>query len=161
MRAAVLQIEIESGPMKPELTHANRHVGDRLRLLRGKMGLAQKDIARLLGVSHQQIGNYEDGSDRLTAGAIFVLSQRLGVDLHFFFEGLATSPSASGLAEEPAADYEAEPAPPSEGHRLDEAFARIRSRKLRLLAIRLVETVAVDGKSEADSKSAGAPQADP
>lgn len=147
--------------MKPELTHANRHVGDRLRLLRGKMGLAQKDIARLLGVSHQQIGNYEDGSDRLTAGAIFILSQRLGVDLHFFFEGLAVFPSADGFAEGPAADYEAEPVPPSESHRLDEAFARIRSRKQRLLAIRLVEAVAADGKSEAEGKSADASQANP
>jgi len=142
--------------MKPELAHANRHVGDRLRLLRGKMRLAQKDIALLLGVSHQQIGNYEDGSDRLTAGALFILSQRLGVDLHFFFEGLAQMPAAGGFAEEPAGGYETEPAPPSESHRLDEAFARIRSRKLRLLAIRLVEAVAADGKGEAEG-----PQANP
>jgi len=138
--------------MKPELDRANRHIGGRLRGLRGRLGLTQKDVGRFLGVSHQQIKNYEDGSNRLTASALFVLSQQLGLDPAAFFEGLVSPPVPDGFAEEPAAGYVVNPAPPTASLRIEEAFAQIRSRRMQLLAIRLVEAVAADERAAAETR---------
>ncbi|SDH59083.1 helix-turn-helix domain-containing protein [Bosea robiniae] len=133
--------------MKPDLAGVNRHIGDRLRLLRGKHKLTLKHIGELLGVSHQQIRNYEEGVNRLTADALFVLSREMKVDPGFFLEGLFGPHSEHSLTDQAAADYIAKSSPVPESSRLDEAFARIRSRQQRLLAVRLVETVA---ETEAD-----------
>ena len=89
--------------MKPEMVDVNRHIGARLRLLRGKLGLSLKKVGTWLDVSHQQISNYEDGAHRLSADALFVLSREMNVDPGFFFEGLFGSHSKHGLADPAAA----------------------------------------------------------
>lgn len=139
--------------MEPEMDDINRHIGARLRLLRGKLHLSREKVGKWLDVSHQQIRNYEKGTNRLTADALFVLSREMKVDPGFFFEGLFFGPhSESSLTDQAAASYIAESSPFPESSRLDEAFARIRSRQQRLLAVRLVEAVA---ETEADGMRRG------
>lgn len=137
-------------PMKPELVEVNRHIGARLQLLRNKLGLPREKVGAWLGVSQQQIRNYENGTNRLTADALIVLSRECNVDPRFFLEGLCGPRSPLGLAEAAAADYSVESSSLPESARLDEAFARIRSRQQRLLAVRLIETLA---ETEADGTS--------
>lgn len=146
--------------MKPEMVDVNRHIGARLRLLRGKLGLSLKKVGTWLDVSHQQISNYEDGAHRLSADALFVLSREMNVDPGFFFEGLFGSHLKHGLADPGAADYLAELSSFPESSRLDEAFARIRSRQQRLLAVRLVETVAETEADGARREQSGRSQPD-
>lgn len=64
--------------MRTEAEAINRHIGDRLRVLRKKRGLSQADLGAVLDVSFQQMGNYEKGKDRLSAGALFLLARFLG-----------------------------------------------------------------------------------
>jgi transcriptional regulator with XRE-family HTH domain len=128
--------------MKSENVDVNRHIGARLQLQRRKLRLSRREVGTWLDVSQQQIRNYEEGTNRMTADALFVLSREMNVDPGFFFEGLLGPHSKNSLIDSAAADYIVEPSPFSEGSRLDEAFARIRSRKQRVLAVRLVETVA-------------------
>lgn len=139
--------------MKPDLAGLNRHIGDRLRLLRGKQRLTLEYIGELLGVSHQQIQNYESGKNRLTAEALFILSCRLKVDPRFFFEGLVELSSESGFADGVAPGYGSEPASSPESSRLDGAFAQIRSRQLRMITVQIVETVAAAEAGATSQKS--------
>lgn len=139
--------------MKPDRDGVNRHIGDRLRLLRGKHRLTLKYFGELLGVSHQQVENYESGKNRLTADALFILSRRLKVDPRFFFESLVKPSPESGFADGAASDYGSEPASSPESSRLDGAFAQIRSRQLRILTVQIVETVAAVDAGAASQKS--------
>ena len=125
--------------MRTEADAITRHIGDRLRILREKRGLSQGDLSAVLGVSFQQMGNYEKGKHRLSAGALFLLARFLGTSPAAFFEGL--SPSKPGFAED-AADYAAAGERPPHSDKLDAAFGRIRSQRDRALAVAIVETIA-------------------
>ena len=125
--------------MRAEAEAINRHIGDRLRVLRKKRGLSQADLGAVLDVSFQQMGNYEKGKDRLSAGALFLLARFLGTSPAAFFEGLA-SPEA-GFAEGGIA-YAQEAEEPPQSDKLDTAFGRIRSQRDRALAVAIMETIA-------------------
>ena len=70
-------------------TDADRHVGARIRQRRIMMGLSQQQMADMIGVTYQQAHKYERGINRISAGRLFEISQALGVQVGFFFEGLA------------------------------------------------------------------------
>ncbi len=72
------------GPYHP----VSVHVGGRLRVLRLKRGLNQVDIAGVLGVSLAQFQKYESGKNHLSAPRLYTLSQKLNVNVGYFFEGL-------------------------------------------------------------------------
>ncbi len=82
------------------------HVGRRIRERRMLMGLSQEQLARLLGVTFQQIQKYERGTNRVGASRLVELARILQVPLGWFFEGLeeAPAPAQPGLAE-PGADF--------------------------------------------------------
>ena len=67
---------------------ADRHVGKRIRERRVKMGLTQKALAEVLEISYQQFQKYEPGDNRVSAGRLYEIAMRLGVDVGYFFEGL-------------------------------------------------------------------------
>lgn len=125
--------------MRAEAEAINRHIGDRLRVLRKKRGLSQGDLGAVLDVSFQQMGNYEKGKDRLSAGALFMLARFLGTSPADFFEGLM-SPD-TGMAED-GVEYEAAVERHPQSDKLDAAFGRIRSQRDRALAVAIVETIA-------------------
>ncbi|WP_293797877.1 helix-turn-helix transcriptional regulator [uncultured Bosea sp.] len=125
--------------MRSETEAINRHIGDRLRVLRKKRGLSQGDLGAILNVSFQQMGNYEKGKDRLSAGALFLLARFLGTSPAAFFEGL-NSPGM-GMAED-GSEYETKFERTPQSEKLDAAFGRIRSQRDRALAVAIVETIA-------------------
>jgi transcriptional regulator with XRE-family HTH domain len=127
------------GGMRTEAEAINRHIGGRLRILRKKRGLSQADLGAVLDVSFQQLGNYEKGKDRLSAGALFLLARFLNTSPASFFEGLI--PAEAGFAEDSAAYAQATERPP-QSDKLDAAFGRIRSQRDRALAVSIVETIA-------------------
>ncbi len=67
------------------------HVGKKIREARLVRGLTQSGVAKLLGLSFQQLQKYETGYNRVSASKMFELSQMLEVPPAYFFEGLATS----------------------------------------------------------------------
>lgn len=52
------------------------------------LGLTQQQLADLIGVTYQQAHKYERGMNRVSAGRLYQISQALGVDVDYFFEGL-------------------------------------------------------------------------
>ena len=64
------------------------HIGQRVQLRRTMMGLSQKDLAKICGVTFQQIQKYETAGNRIPASRLFELSAALETPITFFFQGL-------------------------------------------------------------------------
>jgi transcriptional regulator with XRE-family HTH domain len=61
--------------------------------------MSQPNLAAALGISYQQLSKYEQGSNRISAGRLYLLSEVLDVPIMFFFEEIAdTSTPAASLA---------------------------------------------------------------
>lgn len=66
-------------------------VGERIRRRRILSGLTQDQLGEALGVSYQQIQKYETGANRVSAGRLYLLAQKLDISPGWFFEGLHDS----------------------------------------------------------------------
>ncbi|MBO8424883.1 MAG: helix-turn-helix transcriptional regulator [Proteobacteria bacterium] len=64
------------------------HIGQRMQLRRVMMGMSQKDLAKVCGVTFQQIQKYETAGNRISASRLFALSTALETPVSFFFQGL-------------------------------------------------------------------------
>lgn len=73
-------------PFEP--TAIDKHIGQRVQLRRVMMGLSQKDLAKICGVTFQQIQKYESAGNRISASRLFELSSALETPISFFFHGL-------------------------------------------------------------------------
>ena len=86
---------------------ADRTIGARVRARRAALGLSQKEIAEALGVTFQQVQKYESGSNRISAFAMYRLTNFLGIPIEAVFDGLdpsvtpysQTNPDAFAAAE--------------------------------------------------------------
>ncbi|CAK02208.1 helix-turn-helix domain-containing protein [Bartonella tribocorum] len=65
-------------------------IGKRIRHRRISMGLSQKELGSHLGVSFQQVQKYEKGFNRVSAGRLQEIANRLEVPIHFFYADIAT-----------------------------------------------------------------------
>jgi transcriptional regulator with XRE-family HTH domain len=103
---------------KTRIAGIDRQIGARVRSLRTMMGLTQREFAYMLGCSEQQVGKYEEGVGRLSAGRLFEVAQILGVRIEDLFENLPSPDAATAEV----------PAPPSTG-----AVRRLNERHLQAL----------------------------
>lgn len=69
-------------------TAVDEHIGQRMQLRRNMMGLSQKDLAKMCGVTFQQIQKYETAGNRISASRLFDVSTALETPVSFFFSGL-------------------------------------------------------------------------
>lgn len=72
----------ESQQAQQELTAL---IGFRLRKKRTELGLSQNDLAKILGLTYQQIQKMETGQNRISSTQLYILSQNLKVPLSYFF----------------------------------------------------------------------------
>jgi len=75
---------IERGLEAPEEFHAR--IGERIRLLRTSFNIRVADLARLLGVSYQQVQKYEAGINQISTDRLWRLAQLFNVTLDFIVE---------------------------------------------------------------------------
>jgi transcriptional regulator with XRE-family HTH domain len=68
----------------------DRHVGARIRERRIRLGLTQQELAKLIGMTYQQVFKYEKGVSRIAAGRLHQIAWALDVEVSYFFEGLET-----------------------------------------------------------------------
>jgi transcriptional regulator with XRE-family HTH domain len=78
-------------------TSIENHVASRIRLRRGLLGMSQSDLAKALGITFQQVQKYERGSNRVSVGKLYRLSDILDVPLVFFFDGLETDAAKAAV----------------------------------------------------------------
>ncbi len=70
-------------------------IGKRIRHRRIAIGLSQKELGSHLGVSFQQIQKYEKGFNRVSAGCLLKIAQKLDVPMNFFYADIATKEDIS------------------------------------------------------------------
>ena len=73
-------------------------IGQRSRSARIDASMTQSDLGQALGCSSQQIHKYERGSNRVSAGTLFLIAQALGQRVDWFFLDAAqtVSPQMNG-----------------------------------------------------------------
>lgn len=64
------------------------HVGNRMRLRRTLLALSQEKLAKLLGLTFQQIQKYERGMNRIGASRLWDISKVLDVPVSFFYDDM-------------------------------------------------------------------------
>jgi transcriptional regulator with XRE-family HTH domain len=79
---------MKRGPGRRRADDMDRHVGARLRERRIMLGLSQREMAELIGLSYQQVNKYERGLNRLSSGRLYQVAQALDTDVGYFFEGM-------------------------------------------------------------------------
>jgi transcriptional regulator with XRE-family HTH domain len=72
-----------SGP--DTAVEADRFVAGRIRQRRRELSMNQRDFAKALGVSLQQVHKYETGTNRVSAGRLYVMADTLGVSVDYFY----------------------------------------------------------------------------
>ncbi|WP_082249207.1 helix-turn-helix domain-containing protein [Bartonella henselae] len=64
-------------------------VGKKIRFRRSIMGLSQKQLGSHLGITFQQIQKYEKGINRVGAGRLQEIADRLDVPVSFFYADIS------------------------------------------------------------------------
>jgi transcriptional regulator with XRE-family HTH domain len=85
MRASPRRIVV---PPDADIHPVDRHVGRQIRLLRIHYNLSQGDLGRRIGLSYQQMHNYETGKNRAGASLLYEIARFLQVSPTRFFDGL-------------------------------------------------------------------------
>lgn len=60
-------------------------VGANLRRLRKERGYSQQDVGDLFGITFQQVQKYENGTNRISCGKLYVMAGAFGVNINAFF----------------------------------------------------------------------------
>jgi transcriptional regulator with XRE-family HTH domain len=70
-------------------TPVDAHVGAKIRDRRLKLDMSQTALAEACGITFQQVQKYEKGGNRVSASRLWQLCAVLGVEIEYFFDGLA------------------------------------------------------------------------
>jgi len=127
----------------------DEHVGNRVRLRRVELGMSQQELARLIGITFQQLQKNERGVNRLSASRMYEAARVLDVPVGYFFEGITGAKSLARPAKKieyslPIEDEQAK----RETLELVTAYYDIRDRKLRQ---QMVGTMRALARSDANS----------
>lgn len=125
--------------MKKSPNATDKHVGARVRMRRMMLGLSQEGLGDKLGLTFQQVQKYEKGINRIGASRLQQLSQILGTNVSFFFEG---APNGGNGAVEPIPDFLSAFLATSDGIAIARAFGQIADAKIRHRIVALAEQIA-------------------
>lgn len=73
----------------------DKHIGKKIREQRENLGYTQSRLAEDIQVSYQQIHKYEHGSNRISAGRLWLIAEALKMPVQYFYEGI--EPGSQGL----------------------------------------------------------------
>jgi transcriptional regulator with XRE-family HTH domain len=127
------------------------HVGQRLRQRRVLVGLSQEKLARMVGITFQQVQKYERGANRIVASRLFELAKVLDVPVSYFFDELSAKAAndtdagpAAGTGDAASHDVMAE----RETLELVRAYYSIDDERVRRRAFDLLRSLAKQGQSD-------------
>lgn len=132
--------------MPRQLRETNQNVyiavGRRIKLRRHMLSLTQSEVAKQLGVTFQQLQKYENGTDRLSAGRLYDLSDILKAPVDYFFEDLRPAPGSEAEVVEQEDDRKIGLEKSRQGIKLLRAFAKLPDDKMRRHIASLVDELA-------------------
>jgi transcriptional regulator with XRE-family HTH domain len=132
--------------MKKPPNPTDKYVGSRVRTRRLMLEMSQTKLGDALGVTFQQVQQYESGTNRIGAGRLHLISNVLQVPVAFFFEGAPTPYRKRGnLNGAPSSAYVSDFLTSSDGLALSKAFIRIAEPTVRRNIVRLIKQIASAG----------------
>jgi transcriptional regulator with XRE-family HTH domain len=99
--------------------------------------MSQKELARHLKLTFQQVQKYEGGVNRINASYLFALAQLLNVSVSYFFDETESAGRAGDLPDDVKRFLMS-----AEGLSLWRAFARVEDGAVRQRIVALVRAVA-------------------
>ncbi len=66
-------------------------LGVRIYYLRLAKGFSRQQLAKLIGVTHQQLQKYEKGNNKISIGRLVLIAKALDKNLAYFYEELCPS----------------------------------------------------------------------
>lgn len=75
--------------MQDKNSNIARQIGQKIKSVRNMRNISSADMANILGVSRQQLQNYESGEADIKIDRLFDIAEALGVDMSFFFAGFS------------------------------------------------------------------------
>ena len=66
----------------------NHIIGKKLKNLRKNHQLTLKQLAQILSISAQQIHKYETGQNSITIESLYIICQKLNIDINYFFKNI-------------------------------------------------------------------------
>lgn len=122
------------------------HVGYRLRQRRVLVGLSQEKLARMVGITFQQVQKYERGANRIVASRLYELARVLDVPVSYFFEDIsqraANEPGNPVPASETSQPYGHDVMAERETLQLVRAYYNIPDERVRRRAFDLIRSLA-------------------
>jgi transcriptional regulator with XRE-family HTH domain len=79
------------------LNQIDRHISNRLRVIRKTAGMSQTLLGEHLNCTFQQIQKYETAANRIAPSRLFIAAELFGVTISYFFEGLTADPEIDDL----------------------------------------------------------------
>lgn len=137
--------------MKKSTSSIDKEIGTRVRMRRISIGMSQEKLGEMLGLTFQQVQKYEKGMNRISVGRLVDIAKILGVDIHFFFNGIKSGKTEPGFAEEESPAYLADVMSTPEGLQLIRTFTGIKSAKVRKSIVQLVASLAAQDEQERSS----------
>ena len=128
--------------MKKSTGSIDKEIGKRVRMRRISIGMSQEKLGELLDLTFQQVQKYEKGTNRISVGRLVDIAKILGVDIHFFFNGIKSIKAEGGFAEEESPPYISEVMSTPEGLQLIRTFTGIKNPKVRKSIVQLVASLA-------------------
>jgi transcriptional regulator with XRE-family HTH domain len=129
-------------PMKKSTGSIDKEIGSRVRMRRISIGMSQEKLGDMLGLTFQQVQKYEKGTNRISVGRLVDIAKILGVDIHFFFNGIRSGKTDPGFAEEESPPYISEVMSTPDGLQLIRSFTGIKNPKVRKSIVQLVSALA-------------------
>ena len=117
-------------------------VGRRVRSRRLECRLTLTELADGIGVTYQQVQQYEKGTNRLSAGQLERVSKNLGVPISFFFDNMDGTSARAPRNPKKGKDSVFELMQTSGAIRIVKAFHRIQSSKARAMLVGMAEEMA-------------------
>ena len=137
--------------MKKSTGSIDKEVGSRVRMRRVAIGMSQEKLGDMLGLTFQQVQKYEKGMNRISVARLIEITKILGVDVHFFLDGVTSTKSGPGFAEENPPSYVADMMSTPEGLQLVRNFTGIKNPKVRKSIVQLVASLAAQDEAERSS----------
>ena len=70
-----------------QLDNIDKSIGHKIYSLRLAKGLSRQQLAKAIGVTHQQLQKYEKGSKRVSASKLALIAKALDWQIPYFYEG--------------------------------------------------------------------------
>ena len=112
-------------------------VGKRVRLRRVAIKMSQGELARVLGITFQQVQKYENGTNRISCSRLYDIARALKTPINYFFVDLSDKT--------PGPDHVFGEIPTSrikDSAKLVDAFVKIPDKNVRRKTVEFLESMA-------------------